>query len=157
MCDPQLDPVARLLCAGHVAMPVSEVAAALGPAPAEPTALARRLRGDGRFVVFESATTLPGAEAWTAADRMAYTRVLQQLRLPGAPLVVLRDPAADPGSAASLDRLLRETLLGLADLPTAPSIALAAEEARAALAAVSPLASRTAPSTTPPPGPPPGA
>jgi hypothetical protein len=175
MSDRELDGAAALLRAtSRVAMTVSEVAdglrrADIGPghrptrstAPTpEPgcgtAALAGRLRHDDRFVVLEPVAALPGIEVWTARDRAAYARVLRQLELPAEPLVLLRPGCCDYDSPQALDRLLHRTIAGLADLPDAPALAAAAEEARAALTVIT-RRPRTAPSTTLPHGPPPRA
>jgi hypothetical protein len=61
--------------------------------------------------------------------------------------------AGGPASTTSLGRLLHLTVLELAATRSAPSIALAAEAARAALLRVNPIPAGAAPSTTVPPGP----
>lgn len=148
MSDPQLDLLAeRLRATGRVAIPVHELAAALRPthpgdaagthgAGPEPTALARRLRGDPRFVVLDAPAALPGLDAWDPADRAAYAPALRSIQLHPT-LVLLNDLPGDLDAGAPLEQLLRHTLLRIASLPVAPRLAAAAEEARAILAAVS--------------------
>jgi hypothetical protein len=182
MPDPTLDRAAALLrSGGRIAMTTTELARALGqPSDAGTVAtLGRRLADDPRFRLFDTGAGLPGLEAWHPRDRLAYAAVLRQVDLPRPPLVLLRDepdaaeaadpaglpdpadPAdpsdpSDPGgpaSSTSLGRLLHLTVLELAATRSAPSIALAAEAARAALLRVNPIPAGAAPSTTLPPGP----
>jgi hypothetical protein len=181
MPDPTLDRAAALLrSGGRIAMTTAELAHALGqPSDAGTVAtLERRLADDDRFHLFDTGAGLPGLEAWHPRDRLAYAAALRQVDLPRPPLVLLRDdrdpedpaglpdppdpaglshpagPAAGgPASTTSLGRLLWLTVLELAATRSAPSIALAAEEARAALLRVNPTPAGAAPSTTLPPGP----
>jgi hypothetical protein len=174
---------ALLRSGGRIAMTTTELAHALGqPSDAGTVAtLERRLADDHRFRLFDTGPGLPGLEAWHPRDRLAYAAALRQVDLPRPPLVLLRDDrdpaeAADPAglpdpadradlsdpagpvaggpaSTTSLGRLLHRTVLELATTRSAPSIALAAEAARAALLRVNPIPAGAAPSTTRPPGP----
>jgi hypothetical protein len=172
MPDPTLDRAAALLrSGGRIAMTTTELAHALGqPKDAGTVAtLERRLADDHRFHLFDTGPGLPGLEAWNPRDRLAYAAALRQVDLPRPPLVLLRDdrdppeasdpsdpagPAAGgPASTMSLGRLLHLTVLELAATRSAPTIALAAEAARAALLRVNPIPAGAAPSTTLPPGP----
>jgi hypothetical protein len=161
MPDPTLDRAAALLrSGGRIAMTTTELAHALGqPSDAGTVAtLERRLADDHRFRLFDTGPGLPGLEAWHPRDRLAYAAALRQVDLPRPPLVLLRDDrdpagAGDPPSTTSLARLLHLTVLELAATRSAPTIALAAEAARAALLRVNPIPAGAAPSTTLPPGP----
>jgi hypothetical protein len=149
MTDPALDLAAQILrTTGRVAMTVSELADALGTPPPQPgqepwhgtppADLARRLREDGRFIVIETGAALPGLEAWSAPDRLAYTAALRGLHLPGPQLVLLRSEATGTAGPVRIELLLHATLIGLLELPDAPQLATAAEEAGAALARINP-------------------
>jgi hypothetical protein len=172
MPDPTLDRAAALLrSGGRIAMTTTELAHALGqPSDAGTVAtLERRLADDHRFRLFDTGPGLPGLEAWHPRDRLAYAAALRQVDLPRPPLVLLsddRDPAeagdpsdpagpaaGGPASTTTLARLLHLTVLELAATRSAPTIALAAEAARAALLRVNPIPAGAAPSTTLPPGP----
>jgi hypothetical protein len=174
MPDPTLDGAAAILrSGGRIAMTTAELAAALGDAGGTVAVLERRLTDDDRFVVFDTGAELPGLEAWDPGDRLAYAAALRQVDLPRPPLVLLRDDRDPPGRpgrpaspgepgtpstmAKSLSRLLRNTVIALADTRSGPLMAMAAEEACAALSRVNPPTSGAAPSTIPPPGPPPPA
>jgi hypothetical protein len=176
MSDPTLDRAAALLrSGGRIAMTTTELAHALGqPSDAGTVAtLERRLAHDPRFHLFDTGPGLPGLEAWHPRDRLAYAAALRQVDLPRPPLVLLRDDRDPPGRpgwpaspgepgtpstpAKSLSRLLRHTVIALADTRAGPLMAMAAEEACTALSRVNPPTSRTALSTIPPPGPPPPA
>jgi hypothetical protein len=177
MPDPTLDRAAAILrSGGRIAMTTAELAAALGEAAGTVTILERRLADDYRFVVFDTGAELPGLEAWDPGDRLAYAAALRQVDLPRPPLVLLRDdrdPPGHPGWPASpggpaapgepgapstpakrLSRLLRHTVIALADTRSGPLMAMAAEEACAALSRVNPPTAGAAPSTILPPGPP---
>jgi hypothetical protein len=148
-------------------------AAVLRHAAGTVAVLERRLADDDRFIIFDAGAELPGLEAWDAEDRLAYAAALRQVDLPRPPLVLLRDdrdPPSQPGWPASLDdhgapsatatslsRLLRHTVIALVDTRSGPLMAMAAEEACAALSRLRLPASGAAPSTIPPPGPPPTA
>lgn len=161
---------ARLAVDSRVAVPLADLAGALGPTPVDPAWLERRLRDDPRFLVLHDARDLPGLDAWSASDRAAYAAVLRHAG-PGATVLLAPRPDGPDGADGAdgarrvLDDLLRRTLAELAELADATGVtgaaalARAAERVRLALGSDQPgPLSRgpagAAPSTSPPPGPP---
>jgi hypothetical protein len=119
---------ARLAAGGHVAVPVPDLAASLGPPPVDPVSLEQKLRLDERFVVLGGDEALPGLDAWSVEERAAYD---DALRRAGPAALVLMAPPGIPG--AVVGDLLRLTVAGLAGSPDATAIARAAEAVRIAL------------------------
>lgn len=131
----------------RVAVPVPEIAEALGTSPA---ALVALIEDDPRFLVIQP-EAFPDLAMLPEVDRSAYGRALREAGVHGTPSIALR-VAASASDHDDVGLLLRDSVARLLVRSPEPALLAAAERMRRAVTDVTkagPDPVETAPSTTP--------